>query len=109
MRILSINLSKIPADKIKKIRLKDGSTNMFVDIVIADRNKPDQFGNDVTSWVSQTKEEREAKTKPAYIGNGKKYVAEVLKENENPFAATHEFNTPAPAAATETPTDKAPF
>lgn len=81
---------------------------MFVDIVIADRDKPDQFGNDVTTWVSQTKEEREAKTKPAYIGNGKKYVAETLKENENPFAATHEFNTPAPAAA-EKPEDKSPF
>ena len=87
MRTLSIDLSKIPTEKISKILMKDGTHHLFVDIVVADRDQPDKYGNDVTAWVSQTKEEREQKIKPAYIGNGKKWAAKEIKAEENPFAA----------------------
>ena len=71
MRTLSIDLSKIPTEKISKILMKDGTHHLFVDIVVADRTEPDKYGNDVTAWVSQTKEERDAKQPKQYIANGK--------------------------------------
>lgn len=87
MRTLSVDLSKIPTEKIIKILMKDGTHHLFVDIVVADRDQPDKYGNDVTAWVSQTKEEREQKIKPTYIGNGKKWGTKEIKPKENPFAA----------------------
>ena len=34
-------------------------------------DETDQYGNNAAVFVSQTKEEREAKTKKTYVGNGK--------------------------------------
>jgi hypothetical protein len=31
----------------------------------------DKFGNNVSFWISQTKEEREAKAKKVYVANGR--------------------------------------
>ena len=34
-------------------------------------DETDQYGNNVSFWISQTKEEREAKVKRQYVGNGR--------------------------------------
>lgn len=65
----SLCLSKIPKDKIKEG--KDG--NMYLNICIADRREPDTYGNTHAIYVSQDKEEREAKADKCYIGSGKLY------------------------------------
>lgn len=66
----SICLSNIPKDEHIKLG-KDGKK--YLNICIAERREPDKHGNTHTIYVSQTKEEREAKTDKKYIGSGKLY------------------------------------
>jgi len=69
MNRISICLSDIPREKLKK------ATNgkIYVNLIVAERREPDQYGNDLTVYVDQTKEEREAKTDKAYVGAGRAY------------------------------------
>ena len=62
----SINLSKI--DKSKIVEGKEGKYYNF-DVIVND--KPDNYGNNVAITDKQTKEERTAKAKKVYLGNGK--------------------------------------
>ena len=62
----SINLSKI--DKSKII---EGKKGQYLPITISLNDDLDQFGNQGPVIVSQTKEEREAKTPKVYLGNVK--------------------------------------
>lgn len=64
---LGINLSKIPGDKITLSKSNEKWLNITVEL----KDAADQYGNDVSSWVSQSKEEREAKEPRVYLGNGK--------------------------------------
>ena len=64
---VSICLSDLPKDKIKQA----ANGKKYINIVVADRKEADQFGNTHTVFVSQTKEEREAKTDKVYVGQGK--------------------------------------
>jgi hypothetical protein len=48
--------------------MKDGK---YVNITISIDDKEDKFGNNVSAWENQTKEERESKSKRNYLGNGK--------------------------------------
>ncbi len=63
----SIDLTKI--DKSKINNHKNGSAYYNIDILIKDEK--DQYGNDCAISQSQSKEQREAKEKKVYIGNGK--------------------------------------
>lgn len=42
-----------------------------VAITISCDDKTNNYGHNVSAWVSQTKEQREAKTPRYYVGNGK--------------------------------------
>lgn len=66
---LSICVSDIPKDRIKKSE-KNGKS--YLNITVSDKQSPDQFGNDATVYISQTKEEKGNEKK--YIGQGKKVV-----------------------------------
>jgi hypothetical protein len=68
----SIDLSKIDKSKIVEKKLKDGSTAKFLNINIAINNEVDQYGNVAGLTISQTQEERQAKTKKVYLGNLKR-------------------------------------
>lgn len=63
----SIDLTKI--DKTKIVNHKNGGAYYNIDIFIKDEK--DQYGNDCAISQSQSKEQREAKEKKVYIGNGK--------------------------------------
>lgn len=63
----SIDLNKI--DKAKIVNKENGSKYYNFSIFI--NNEKDNYGNDVAIAESQTKEQREAKEKKKYIGNGK--------------------------------------
>ena len=63
---LSINLSKI--DKTKII---EGEKGKYLNLTISIDDNKDQFGNDVSCWHSQEKEEREAKVERLFLGNGR--------------------------------------
>lgn len=67
----SICLDKIPKDA-GYIKIgKDGKK--YISIVIAEGKEPDAFDNTHYIYLSQTKEQREAKEKKIYLGNGKAY------------------------------------
>ena len=68
----SINLNLIKKENIKEVTLKDGSTAKFLNINITINNEVDQYGNVAGLTISQTQEERQAKTKKVYLGNLKR-------------------------------------
>jgi hypothetical protein len=68
----SIDLSKIDKSKIVEKKLKDGSTAKFLNINISINNEVDQYGNVAGLTISQSQEERQAKTKKVYLGNLKR-------------------------------------
>jgi len=62
----SLNLTEIPKDKIV-----EGKKGKYINVTIAVNNDPDNFGQHCSITVQQTKEERDAKEKKLYLGNGK--------------------------------------
>lgn len=62
---LSIDVEKLPKQKFVK-----GKKGTYYNFTIA-VNDETKFGNNVSAYDSQTKEEREAKKNRDYIGNGK--------------------------------------
>lgn len=62
----SIDLAKIDKSKIQQ---KNGA--MYYNISININDEADKYGNTCSIITNQTKEEREAKAKKQYIGNGK--------------------------------------
>lgn len=67
---VSICLSDIPKDKIKQ------ATNgkKYINLVVAQRKEKSQYGETHTVFISQDKDEREAKKDKIYIGGGKEFV-----------------------------------
>lgn len=59
-------------------RTGDESVNLTISL----NDAPDQYGNNASIWISQTKEERDAKAPKVYIGNGKViYDSEMPRQN----------------------------
>ena len=73
---ISINLDKVPKDKIVK-----GEKGSYANITILNFDSDDEYGNS-TAVVSKTKEERESDTATIYLGNGWYNKKE---EDNNPF------------------------
>jgi len=80
----SIDLTKIEKSKINK--------GKYLNISGFINDEVDQYGNNVAIIVSQSKEEREAKTPRVYLGNGKTNTI------NTPANAALETNTQAPAS-----------
>jgi hypothetical protein len=62
----SIDVSKISKDK-----LIEGAKGKYLNITISINDEVDQYGNQVGIYESQSKDERDAKDKKNYLGNGK--------------------------------------
>jgi hypothetical protein len=60
---VSLDLSKID-----KTKVKDGK---YLNAVVAIGDDTNQYGQNASMYISQSKEEREAKEVRTYIGNGK--------------------------------------
>jgi hypothetical protein len=63
-----LDLNKIPKEKIFK-----GKKGDYIDVTIAINDEEDQYGNDASISMSQSKEEREAGGGKTYLGNGKTF------------------------------------
>ena len=63
---LSLRVDQLPKEKF--IAGKDGK--VYYNFTIAVNDEANQFGQNVSAYDSQTKEEREAKKSKSYIGNG---------------------------------------
>lgn len=97
----SIINASINLDKIDKSKLVKGEKGTYLNISIGknrvtDENPTgeDQYGNTHYIQVARTKEEREQKVAPVYLGNGKEFI----------------FNNTQPAtSAAESEDDGLPF
>lgn len=88
MKVISLCLSDLPKGKIT-----EGSNGKkYISLVVDNRREKDKFGNDVTVYVNQTKEEREAKTDKVYVGNGKTYTFENKQQTSAPVKATSRYD-----------------
>ena len=67
---ISICLSDIPKDKIKQAT----NSKKYISLVVAQRKEVSQYGETHTVFISQDKEEREAKKDKTYVGGGKEFV-----------------------------------
>ena len=79
----SIDLAKIEKSKIYE---KDGRKYLSLSISLNDETR---YGNNVSIAISQSKEEREAKTQKTFIGNGKVVwnsgtIVNAVKEEQTP-------------------------
>lgn len=70
MLVIDICLSDIPSEARNKSE-KNGK--IYAKFVIDERKEKDQYGNTHSVAINQTKEQREAKEKKVYVGNGKQY------------------------------------
>ena len=60
---------------------KKGSKGVELTISTSDKNN--DYNQNVSAWVAQTKEEREAEKKKFYVGNGRVFWGdEVIPKNE---------------------------
>ena len=75
---ISINIDKIPKDKIVK-----GEKGSYANMTILNFDSDDEYGKNSTAVVSKTKEEREGDTPTIYLGNG--WYNPKKEEDENPF------------------------
>ena len=60
---ISIDVKKIDKSKLYK--------GQYLNLVVATRDELTEYGQNASVFYAQSKEERDAKTKKAYIGNGK--------------------------------------
>lgn len=67
---ISVCLSDIPKDKIKLAN----NGKKYISLVVASRKEVSQYGETHTVFVSQDKEEREAKQEVCYVGGGKEFT-----------------------------------
>ena len=73
-KLISVSIDVTKLDKNKFIRGKKGT---YADLTISLNDQEDQYGNTVSIWQAQTKEERDAKERRNFLGNGK-----VIWEND---------------------------
>lgn len=44
---------------------------VYLDMTVGTKDEKDDYGNDASSWISQSKEERDAKEDRTFLGNGR--------------------------------------
>ena len=94
----SINLTNIPKDKII-----EGKKGKYLPITITVNDEVDQFCNQGPVIVSQTKEERDAKTEKTYLGNAQvvwtngQFPSPPPRDGQTPQAASAQAQSIAPA------------
>tara|TARA_R110002074_G_scaffold32991_3_gene91896 strand:- start:616 stop:882 length:267 start_codon:yes stop_codon:yes gene_type:complete len=74
----SLDLTKIEKSKIIK-----GKKGSYINITMFINDENDQYGNNTSVIISQTKEEREAKIPRVYLGNGRTVGNNQPKEEES--------------------------
>jgi len=67
-KLVSISLD---VTKINKSELITGEKGTYLNLTVSLNDEADKFGNTVSAWQSQTKEQREAKENRNFLGNGK--------------------------------------
>jgi len=78
---------------LKTVKAK-GEKGISIDISINDESN--QYGNNVSAYVSQTKEQREAGKEKFYVGNGRNFWndGKIVKAEKPASAATQSSSAP---------------
>lgn len=76
---LSICLSDLPKEKIQTAN----NGKKYINLVVDKRKEAGKYGETHTLYVSQSKEEREAKEDKKYVGSGKEYVYNGQQNNDS--------------------------
>ena len=76
---LSICLSDLPKEKIQTA----SNGKKYINLVVDKRKEVGKYGETHTLYVSQSKEEREAKDDKKYVGSGKEYVYNGQQNNDS--------------------------
>lgn len=66
---LDIDLTMLTKDKIQE----GTNGHKYIKLTVGTMRQPDKYGNDLTVWVAQTKDERAAKADRLYVGKGKTF------------------------------------
>ena len=88
---ISLTLSDIPKELIITGSEEKGSKK-YLNVSIDKMKEADKFGNTHTAYISQTKEQREAKTPKVYIGKGKEFIFEQAAQQQAAPAPSPEEN-----------------
>ena len=75
---------------LKALNAKQGKESEGVKITISLSDQPSKFGQNVSVYVAQTKEQREAKTPLFYVANGKTFWS----KGETPVPQREEQQAP---------------
>lgn len=86
MITLSICLSDLPKEKIQTA----SNGKKYINLVVDKRKEAGKYGETHTLYVSQSKEEREAKEDKKYVGSGKEYVYNGHQSNTIQASASNE-------------------
>ena len=81
MKIISLSIDVTKIDKNVLIKGKKGT---YLPLTIWVNDDKDKYGTDVSCSMAQTKDQRENKEKPVYIGNGKVVFTGESKKEEKP-------------------------
>jgi hypothetical protein len=76
---ISICLSDIPKDR---ITTSEKNGKKYLSLTVDEMRQADEWKNTHTVYVTQSKDEREAKTPKTYIGKGREYRFEKAEQAE---------------------------
>ena len=95
-----------------KIGIKDRN-GKYKNYIVSVSDNVDQYGNNVAMYVEQTKEEREAKARRTYVGNGKVIwtdgTIEVAPKNNVDFSTQESKDNNVDSNANSTITHESPL
>ena len=80
---------------LKALNAKQGKDAEGVKLTVYLSDQPNNFGQNVSVYVAQTKEQRDAKTPLFYVGNGKTFWS----KGETPIPQREEKQAPQPVAS----------
>ena len=72
MIVIDICLTDVP----KELITEGKNGKKYLKVVLNERKSEGKYGETHTLQLSQTKEQREAKASPVYVGSGKAYIFE---------------------------------
>lgn len=103
-RTFSICLTDLPKSKM----LKHENGKIYINLSSWDNDEPDQYGNDFGISIPLTKAEAEAKKagkdiQRIFVGNGKIWHQETVKEDEDPMGLNDIQSTSDPENEEDNP------
>jgi len=101
--------AKLDVTKITKEKLYKGAKGTYCNITISLNDEIDTYGNNVSVYEEQTKEERDQKAPRNYLGNGKVFWSNDGQAQQTPlvgFGGAHAQEAPKLFNATGDPIDE---